>query len=115
LGQTCDATLTTAAYQADSETTNYSTTKRHKVSLMSCDLDTQATDVLVSVSGGGSGGSSGTFSGTSTLVVPDIFRIDESQGALIAGAILLVWSAAFGARLVIRALRDTDGAAVVNE
>jgi len=45
----------------------------------------------------------------------DLMNLSASQGAAISGAILLLWGFAFGARAVIRALRETDATSSTEE
>lgn len=37
------------------------------------------------------------------------FQLDAEGGAAIAGAVLAVWAVAWGFRVLIRTLRETDG------
>jgi hypothetical protein len=43
-----------------------------------------------------------------TIDLPPL-QLDTADGALIAGAILAVWAAGFGIRVIAQALKHTDG------
>ncbi|MBA2675547.1 hypothetical protein [Ramlibacter sp.] len=62
-----------------------------------------------STTSGGAGTSGGASSITVALEAPDIFKLTPQQGTDIAGAILALWAAAYAIRMVVRALKSTDG------